>query len=73
MLSELSELSENTCSATRNIFWHTDYTFIKAVATINPIFAANREDKFIKLKEQNNLKSLLFKKFIYKFYNIKRI
>jgi len=49
------------------------YAFIKAITAINPIFAANREDKFIKLKEQNNLKLLLFKNVICKFYNIKRI
>ena len=29
------------------------YAFIKAIAIINPIFAINREDEFIKLEEED--------------------
>ena len=49
------------------------YTFTKAIAIIDPIFAANREDEFIKLKEEDQIKSLPFKEVIRKFRKTKRV
>ena len=49
------------------------YAFTKAVAIIDPIFAANCEDEFIKLEEKNQVDSLLFKEIIRKFQKTKRV
>jgi hypothetical protein len=49
------------------------YAFIKAITIIDPIFAANREDEFIELEEEDQIKSLLFKEIIRKFRKTKRV
>ena len=49
------------------------YAFIKAVAIIDPIFAANYEDEFMELEEKNQVDLLLFKEIIYKFRKTKRV
>jgi hypothetical protein len=49
------------------------YNFTNAIAAIDPIFVANREDKFIKLEERDKINSLLFKDIICKFRKTKRI
>ena len=49
------------------------YAFIKAVAIIDPIFAANRKDEFIELEEKNQVDSLPFKEIIRKFRKTKRV
>ena len=49
------------------------YAFTKAVAIIDPIFAANRKDEFIELEEKNQVDSLPFKEIIRKFRKTKRV
>ena len=49
------------------------YAFIKAVAIIDPIFAATREDEFIELEEKNQIDTLPFKEIICKFQKTKRV
>ena len=49
------------------------YAFTKAIAIIDPIFAANREDEFIELEEIDQINSLLFKEIIRKFRKTKRV
>ena len=49
------------------------YAFIKAIAIIDPIFAANCEDEFIELEEKNQVDLLLFKEIIRKFRKTKRV
>ena len=49
------------------------YVFTKAIAIIDPIFAATREDEFIELEEKNQMDILLFKEIICKFRKTKRV
>ena len=49
------------------------YAFIKAIAIIDPIFAANREDEFIELEETDQIDLLPFKEIIRKFRKTKRV
>jgi hypothetical protein len=49
------------------------YAFTKAIAIIDPIFAANREDEFIELEEKDQIDLLLFNKIIKKFRKTKRV
>ena len=49
------------------------YAFTKAIAIIDPIFVANREDEFIKLEETDQIDSLPFKEIIRKFRKTKRV
>ena len=49
------------------------YAFTKAIAIIDPIFAANREDEFIELEETDQIDLLPFKEIIRKFRKTKRV
>jgi len=49
------------------------YAFTKAIAIIDPIFAATREDEFMELEEKNQMDTLLFKEIICKFRKTKRV
>ena len=49
------------------------YAFTKAIAIIDPIFAANREDEFMELEEIDQIDLLPFKEIIRKFRKTKRV
>ena len=49
------------------------YAFTKAIAIIDPIFAATREDEFMELEEKNQMDTLPFKEIIRRFRKTKRV